>query len=125
MRGVRNHEYFFNGRGRTVCTSACLAHLGIPPEKYNYSSKWGDMERIMRNNGYAVRSRRSKVPSGTTVGGARKYLAKLNDPPGTVYYVSVPGHAMLLDGDGETIVDTAPRRRDRRTLLRVYAVFPR
>lgn len=121
---LKQHIYYDNGRSKTVCTSAVLAAFGISPDRYHYSGTWGDVERILRRQGFAVRSRRSRLPKGCSVGQARKAIAKLKDPEGTRYYVGVPGHAMLLDNTGATVVDTAPRKRDRRPVLRIYAVFP-
>ena len=116
------HIIHASGRAKTVCTSAVLAHFGILPAAYHYSGRPGDLERILRVNGYSVRSRRSKLPKRCSVGQARARLAGLEEAA-LGYFVHVPAHAMLLDVNGETLVDTDPRERDRRQVLRVYAIF--
>ncbi len=54
------------------------------------------------------------------MGKARERIAGLVE--GGYYYVSVPGHAMLLDCHGKTVVDTAPRKRDRRRVLAITKI---
>ena len=109
-----------SGRMKTVCTSAVLAALGISPDTYHYCQNRTDMERIMRRAGWSVRSRLSKVGKGRSIGQARKRIAALGEDG--YYYVSIPGHAMLLDSKGRTVVDTAPRQRDRRKVLAVTKI---
>ncbi len=124
-RGVEDHRWFKSGEGKTVCTSAVLAAFGIDACSYNYSGRLTQRQAILRKFGWAVRSRKSKLPKGTSVGGVRRLIAahKWGDPVGTRYMIRVQGHALLLDWDGNTIVDTAPRKRDRRTILAIHAVF--
>lgn len=109
-----------SGRQKTICTSAVLAFFGIGAAHYHYCQNRKDMERILRRKGWSVRSRLSKVGKGCTVGKARERIAKLGE--GGHYYVSVPGHAMLLDSKGQTVVDTAPRKRDRRKVLAITKI---
>lgn len=109
-----------SGRRKTICTSAVLAHFGIAPDSYRYCDCRKDVERILRANGFSVRSRRSRVGYGLTVGQLRERLRALNEPG--LYYVSVPGHALLLSDCGETVVDTDPRDRDRRSVLAITKV---
>jgi len=110
-----------SGKRKTVCTSAVLAYFDIAPCQYRYAYKREQTEGVLRRHGWHVRSRRSQFPRKCTVGQLRAGLAKLNE--NCVYYVSVPHHAMLLDGQGNTIVDTAPRKRDRRRVVKVRAVY--
>lgn len=114
---VVTHE---SGRQKTICTSAVLAYFGISPDSYHYCQNRTDMERILRRNGYSVRSRLSKIGKGCTIGKAREKIANLCE--GGYYYVSVAGHAMLLGCCGETVVDTAPRKRDRRKVLAITRI---
>lgn len=123
MSGLEEHVTHESGRRKTVCTSAVLAHFGVDPSAYHYSGAWGDVERILRRHGYHVRSRLSRVGRGRSVGQVRTRLARLGDDPSTLYYVGVPGHAMVMAPDGRTVVDTAPRKRDRRKVHRVFAVW--
>ena len=37
--------------------------------------------------------------------------------------VTVRGHVLLMDSDGRVVVDTSPRKADRRTVWSVRAVF--
>jgi len=112
-----------------VCVSKCLAYVGITPDKYysTWTNKTGNnaTHGILRRFGFAVRSRKSYIPKNATVGGIRKSIRALNDPSGTVYFVSVKGHLLALDQNGRTAIDTAPRRRDCRRVLDIKAVFPK
>jgi len=127
MTGLDSHIIRKNGNKKTVCVSHVLAAFGIAPDTYkntwNARTRQNVWEGILRRNGYAVRSRKSSLPS--TVGAARAKIATLNDPAGTRYVITVKGHVLLLDANGKTIVDTAPRKRDRRTIVKVCAVFPK
>jgi hypothetical protein len=142
-RGVPEHLNFKGGR-KTVCTSHVLAAFGIDACTYHYSGFLSQRLAILRKNGWAARSRNShlkrvnkrlRFPAGTkSVGQARKIIAQINrdapdinkwgDPIGTRYMIRVEKHALLLDYDGRTIVDTDPRVRDRRKVLDIRAVFP-
>ena len=128
--GVADHIYYASSgkgfsRAKTVCTSAVLAAFGIAPGTYKYSGMLKQRLAILNRNGFAARSRKSRLPKGISVGAARKIIANNNwgDPRGTRYMIRVQGHALLLDNLGATIVDTAPRKRDRRTILDIRAVF--
>lgn len=127
MTQLNQHINRPNGNAKTVCVSRVLGFFGISPEKYKntYNARTGKnvWEGILRRNGFAVRSRKSSLPS--TVGATRLKLSKLDDPKGTLYVVGVDKHILLLDSTGETIVDTDPRKRDRRVIKKVYAVYPK
>jgi len=117
------------GNSKTVCVTAVLTALGIDADSFKFT--WNERTRenvwagILRRNGFAVRSRKSQMPRRATVGSCREAIAKLNDPTGTLYVVGVACHVLLLNAEGKTVVDTAPRKRDRRTVTRVCAVFPK
>jgi hypothetical protein len=131
-RGVKNHIKFSSGRMKTVCTTAVLAHFGIDAKNFHYSDSHGDVKRHLNAHGWRHSSRLSAVGvRGTTpftkypsVGKVRQLIAKLDDGPGAMYYVGVKGHAMLLDNKGQTVVDTAPRRVDRRKIVHISVVRP-
>jgi len=110
-----------------VCVSACLAYVGISPDQYQstWTTRTGNSAThgILRRFGFAVRSRKSYIPKRATVGGIRKSIQKLNDPVGTVYFVSVTGHLLALDQNGNTVIDTASRKRDSRRVVDIKAVF--
>ncbi len=121
-KACTSHVTHQSGRRKTVCTSHVLAYFGISSDSYHYSENSQDVKRLLRSNGYSVRSRMSKLCGSkkTTIGILRKKIADLGE--GGFYYVGVPGHAMLLDDEGETIIDTAPRKRDRRQVIHVSKV---
>lgn len=136
--GVSEHRYYDKRdakgriRGKTVCTSHVLGYLGIPPTCYHYSGHLDQRAAVLRRHGYAVRSRASAlklVKDKTTVGAIRRVLASglLKDPAGTTYMLRIRSgtgtHAILLGLRGGTLVDTAPRKRDRRRVLAVHAVW--
>ena len=124
------HIYHKSGEAKTVCVTACLTALGVPVNAYHYTGYNTDCNRreaILRRHGYAVRSRLSALGKKKTVGNARKVIQRLNDPAGTFYLVIVTankkGHALLLNDKGETVVDTAPRKMDKRRIVSIKACF--
>ena len=108
---------------RTGCASAVLNHFGVSGVTWNnriQKNVWAD---TLRRNGFSVRSCKS-VTKSSTVGGARKDLLNLANSDLTIlgFVIRVKGHVLLLDRLGNTIVDTAPRKADRRKLQAVMAV---
>ena len=103
---------------KTVCNTAVLDALGVA-HKARYLHSVTDCVRVLRNNGFLVRSRKSRIKEGSTVGSVRKQLAKLE--PG-FFLVRVDKHVILMGYDGKTLVDTAPRKRDRRKITHIYLV---
>ena len=104
------------------------AFKGIKPNQYKYtwSKRTGNAvtHNIMRRFGYNVRSRQSAFKKAKTVSSLKKAIAKYTDhTKNTLYYVHVCGHVLLLDSNGNVLVDTDPRQRDRRQVLNVKAVF--
>ena len=130
MTGVKEHIRYDNktGKAKTVCSSHVLAYLGIPPSAYHYSNRLENIAGVLRRvGGFAVRSRDSacKTKKRPSVGAIRKVIksGKMNDPKGTHYAVLVDYHILLLDGNGKTVVDTDPRKADRRKAWAVRAIF--
>jgi hypothetical protein len=123
--GISNHIYYESGKAKTVCTSTVLGHLGISPGSYRYSGEEDQILAILRRHGYAVRSRMSRLEDSPSVGRSRTKIQRMRDPLGTMYLVIVKGHALLLNQEGRTVVDTDPRLRDSREILSIYAVFRR
>jgi hypothetical protein len=127
------HIHRKDGRGRytsskTVCVTAVLSALGIDPERFHSTSTARNVdayEGVIRRRGFALRSRRSSFPRKVTVGGLRDGIRRLDDPDGTLYLVRIRAHVLLLDAEGRTVVDTAPRRSDRRAVVKVHAVWPK
>ena len=130
MNGLTKHICYNNksGTAKTICSSHVLAYLGRPTSTYHYSSSISNIVGVLRRvGGYAVRSRDSvcgskKLPS---VGSIRKLIksGKMNDPKKTHYAVFVSGHILLLNENGETVVDTDPRKVDRRKVWALRAIF--
>lgn len=120
-QGVLSHKRHKSGRMKTICTSAVLAAFGIDESTYHYASCREDVVRVLRSHGWSARSRKSRLPKACTIGRLRTWLRKHGEL-GTRYYASVPGHAMLLDSSGATVVDTDPRTRDRRRVLGIAQV---
>lgn len=69
---------------------------------------------------YTVRSRRSSI-KGDTVGQLRNSIAKNGDA--IAYLVLVKGHVLVLDQNGKTAVDTDPKKRDRRKVVKIYGIY--
>lgn len=113
---------------KTVCVSNCLGYIGVPLSAYQVTSTSRNVTAyhgVLRRNGFAVRSRKSSIPKNATVGGIRKHVAKIakKDPVGTLYIVMVWGHLITLDGTGKTVVDTDPRKVDKRKVIEIHAVW--
>lgn len=116
------------GNFKGVCVSACLSYFGIHPNdyKYTWSKRVGNNHHaILRRFGWSVRSRKSALLKGTkSVGSVRKLIAGYTDyTTDVMYMVHIRGHVLLLDSSGKTVVDTAPRKVDRRHVVNVVAIF--
>jgi hypothetical protein len=127
---LSNHVNTKGGNFKGVCVSACLGYFGITPDQYRYTSslRGGPVNPILgiyRRFGWAVRSRKSNLIKGSkSVGAVRKAIKGYTDYTDDVkYLVHVKGHVLLLDSNGDTIVDTAPRQVDRRRVYNVWAIF--
>lgn len=111
---------------QNACAYA-VAHTLFVHDEVRYLHTWGDMLRAVSTL-WSMRSVASAVGATTgdkTVGAIRaaliKHAAKHDDV--TSYVVRVDGHVLLISRDGKTMVDTAPRKRDRRKVLNVYGVY--
>jgi len=126
---LKGHITHKSGRQKTVCVTACLTALGVNVNDFHYTGGIGDStrENILRKHGYAVRSRMSLMGKNPTMGKVRKAIQKLKDSQSTKYLVIVYGrgysHAILLNRSGNTIVDTAPKLRDKRKVFSIKAIF--
>ena len=111
---------------RTPCASATLRYFNVQGVTWNERTKKNVYLDTLRRHGYAVRSRKSLLrKSEQTVGGARKRLAEIAEKENgfIAFTVMVPGHVLVVDRNGNTIVDTAPRQRDKRRIMQVHAVL--
>ena len=116
-RPLTAHIRRANGRGKNVCTSAVLAYFNIDPSEYRQCQHLHDVKRILNAWGYSCRSRASQLPKGATVGQARAWVRSKRSGAREwtdSYAVVVKGHILLLGHDGHTVVDTDPRKVDRR-----------
>lgn len=104
---------------QNVCGQRVCVVLGVA-DNVRYLHHQSDIVRAIRTR-FSVRSVKSAVRA-TTVGAARSKVAKI-DAVGFVCFVA--GHVLLLDSTGKTIVDTAPRKQDRRKLKAIYGIYPK
>lgn len=115
-----------SGSWKTICVSSVLHALGIPVSSYHSTTtkkNLNNYETIIRRNGYALRSRKSHIKKPSTVGSIRKKIKNLQDPLNTVYLIRLRNHVLLLDQNGDTIVDTDPKIKDRRQVFNVQAIW--
>lgn len=111
---------------QNVCAYA-VARVLLVDDEVRYLHTWGDMLRAVRKL-WSMRSVASVVGAtkgDKSVGAVRADLVKHAAKHGDVssYVVRVEGHVLLIGRDGKTMVDTAPRKRDRRKVLDVYGVY--
>jgi len=108
---------------KTVCVSTCLNFLGISADTYKYTSTKTDRmayKGVMRRKGLSVRSRKSELkvggkngcPTMTTVkSNLRKSDYGRNDLFMVIGYQKTCAHMMILNGEGNTVIDTAPGKK--------------
>ena len=111
---------------QNACAYA-VAHCLYVHDEVRYLHTWGDMMRAVRKL-WSMRSVASVVGAtkgARSVGAIRASLMKHAEQHSDVasYVVRVEGHVLLIGRDGKTMVDTAPRKRDRRKVLNVYGVY--
>lgn len=117
--GKRSRSNNPHNPNKNICTQALCVYLGVA-EAVRYLHTIGDVKRAARVK-YSVRSVLSSIKS-KTVGGARKHLHDI----GAEYFICwVDGHVVLLGTDGDTLIDTDPRVRDRRKLIGIWACYPK
>jgi len=124
---TRNHKHLVDGHiyhskgTKTVCVSTCLSFFGIHPNEYSYTSSDKDnfhFINILRRKGYSVRSRMTELKqkyNKTTTTDVRREL-KSSDYGKDDLFLFVGrrrtyAHAVVMDGNGQTIIDTAPSCR--------------
>ena len=122
---LRNRSNNTRNRNKNVCGLAVASALGVQ-NATRYLHTWGDLQRAIRTT-WSFRSVKSalRVTCGeTSVGAMRKAIRKHDADTSLVsYVVHVQGHVLMLQRDGETLVDTDPRKRDCRKVLAVYGVY--
>lgn len=129
MKILNNHITHKSGERKTICVTAVLTSLGIDSNSFYYTGSLADNRRnaILNRNGFACRSRLSKIGRNTSIGKARAKIASLKEGSDVKYMVSVrygrSAHLMLLDNKGNTLVDTDPRKVDKRRIAGIHAVW--
>jgi len=105
---------------KSVCATAVASYFGAANE-VRYLHTIQDIIGAVRKAGYTVRSRKSSVKKDISVGGLR-LLAQQGKLEFGKYIIRVDGHALVMNQEGTTVVDTDPRKRDRRKITHLYKV---
>lgn len=117
---VLNDHIKTDGGHKTVCVSTCLNFFGVSPDQYKYTSSNGNRkayENVLRRAGYSVRSRCSefRIKSNPTMTELKHRMKKSNYKHDDLFivlgYQSRVAHLMVLNGNGDTVIDTAPNRK--------------
>lgn len=104
---------------QNVCALMVARSLRVENE-VRYLHTLDDLHRAARTR-FSVRSVKSAVKADT-VGAARRNMPQIGALGFIVY---VEGHVLLLDAQGQTLVDTDPRKRDKRRILKVHGLYPK
>lgn len=105
---------------KNICALRVAEVLGVAG-KVRYLHTISDLVRASRTR-FKVTSRAAGL-KGKSVGAVRSKLAAIGERERfAAFIVRVDGHVLLLDRQGGTMVDTAPRKRDRRKVTHVYGV---
>lgn len=120
-QGKRTRSNNPHNPNKNICVLRVAEHLKVHNET-RYLHNVSDLVMASRKL-YKVRSRESQV-RGKSVGGARAKLAKLaNEVNAIGFIMQVDGHVLFLNSEGTTIVDSAPRKRDKRKIRSCYVVY--
>jgi len=126
---LKGHITHDSGKRKTVCVTACLTALGVPVDGFSVTGTLGSTNylNILNRHGFSTRSRKSKMPKSLTMGKCRKAVAKLNED--ALYLVILWDgkrtgycHAIVVNNQGKTVVDTDPRKRDQRKVHSIHAI---
>ena len=111
------NEHIYHSKGcKTVCVTTCLNFFNIPFDTYCYTSSDRDIftyKNVLRKFGWSVRSRKAefKALKPITMTQLRRNMKKSNYTENDYFIVSgfqsKKAHLMVLNGNGETIIDTA------------------
>ncbi len=105
---------------KNICGLAVATALGVA-NNVNYLHTMDDIVRAARTK-YTTRSRLSKLGKSKSIGKARTKMAQIADENTIGFLIGIKGHVLLADAEGKTIVDTAPRKRDRRAVTELYII---
>lgn len=105
---------------QNICALAVAKALKVE-KTVRYLHNVNDIVRASRKR-FTVRSRMTEAKAkGKTVGAIRSNLKRIG---ALGYIVVVHKHVLLLDNNGQTIVDTDARQRDKRKVTHVYGIYP-
>lgn len=115
FRVLSNHKRYDSGKVKTICVSTCLNFFGISVDKYNYTSGKvvNSYENVLRRFSYNVRSRMSelKIKRGDSLTTVKTSLRKSKYNASDYFiiytYKSKIGHLLVLNGNGDVVIDTA------------------
>ena len=105
--------------GKTVCVTTCLNYFKVPFDSYHYTHSKSNVQaykNVLRRH-WSVRSRKSefKVSKFPTMTQLRSMMKKSNYTDNDKFIVSgfqsKSAHLMVLNGNGETIIDTAKGKK--------------
>jgi hypothetical protein len=105
---------------QNICVQAVAIAFKVAT-KVRYLHCYEDLQRAL-NSHYSYRSVKSSVKA--TIGASRPFLVALakSDPSILAFTVRVEGHVLAISREGLAIVDTAPRKRDRRSIKMIHAI---
>ena len=122
MRNESNNEQNPN---KNVCALAVARVLSCD-QQTRYLHNWRDLQRAIRSL-WSMRSVKSYVNAkpDSTVGSLRKAMHEYatKEQHLIAYVIRVEGHVLMIDRNGKTLVDTAPRKRDRRKVLDITGIY--
>jgi hypothetical protein len=122
MRNKSNNEQNPN---KNVCVLA-VAKMLLCDQQTRYLHNWYDLQRAVRSL-WSMRSVKSYVNAkpDSTVGSLRNAMHEYatKEQHLVAYVIRVEGHVLMIDRNGKTLVDTAPRKRDRRKVLDITGIY--
>jgi hypothetical protein len=115
------NDHIMYGKGtKTVCVSTCLNFFNIPFDAYHYTSSDRNIftyKNVLRRFGYSVRSRKSefKALKPITMTQLKRNIRRSEYNENDLFIVSgfqsKLAHLMVLNGNAEMIIDTAPNMK--------------
>ena len=122
---MRNESNNKQNTNKNVCALA-VAKMLCCDQQTRYLHNWGDLQRAIRSL-WSMRSVKSYVNAkpDSTVGSLRKAMHEYatKEQQLIAYVIRVEGHVLMIDRNGKTLVDTAPRKRDRRKVLDITGIY--
>ena len=115
------NEHINHSKGvKTVCVTTCLSFFGVDINSYSYTSSnknSGAFKNVLRRFGYSVRSKKTefKALKHPTMTSLKKEIKKSDYTKDDFFIVwgfqSKASHLMVLDGEGDIVIDTAPKKK--------------